>query len=169
MIYFTADTHFDHARILDYCPRRLQRFGNLETMNDVFLDNINKTVDRNDVLWFLGDFSWGRAGHFRQRIRCRKIHGVRGNHDLASLGKQFSTFELMSSIKKPRIHLCHYPLESWSAMYHGGLHFHGHCHGRLPKVENRLDVGIDNIFNLIGEWRPISLDEALELCSQKTN
>lgn len=51
---------------------------------------------------------------------------------------------------------------------HGGYHLYGHCHSTFEKKLNALfigrkamDVGIDNIHRLLGEWRPISLDEVL--------
>ncbi len=165
MIYFTADTHFGHTSILRHCPARAEAFGDLHTMNKTLIDNINKVVGRNDILWHLGDFCWqaSRAGQYRQRINCRQLHVVRGNHDSSSLRTHVSSMELMTFMKNPKIHCCHYPFETWAAIHYGGFHFHGHCHSRLPKIENRLDVGVDSIFALIGEWRPISIDEALEL------
>jgi len=52
-------------------------------------------------------------------------------------------------------------------MYSGGYHLYGHGHGKYEKQLKRLshrsmDVGVDNIHRLTGEWRPISLDEVLE-------
>lgn len=168
MDFWIADTHFGHKAILKHCPKRLEVFGDLRTMNEVFIDNINKVVGRNDTLRHLGDFCWqaSKAGHYRQRINCRKIHVIRGNHDSSSLKIHVSSFEHMVFMKNPKMHLCHYPLESWGAMYHDGIHVHGHCHGRLDQVKNRIDVGIDSIFKLIDEWRPISTSELLELIKQ---
>jgi calcineurin-like phosphoesterase family protein len=162
VIYFTADTHFGHEAILRHCPERMCAFGDIETMDTTLIDNINNVVGRNDTLYHLGDFCWKNAGHYRQRIRCRKIHVVRGNHDSSSLKKCVSTMNHMLFLKKLKLHACHYPLESWLWSPYNGIHFHGHSHGRLRQINNRLDVGIDSIFKLTGEWRPVSIDEALE-------
>ena len=43
-----------------------------------------------------------------------------------------------------QINMFHYPMEVWDKMHHGAWHLHGHCHGSLPAVGKRLDVGIDN-------------------------
>ncbi len=165
MTYWTADTHFGHKAILEHCPERAEAFGDLHTMNKILIDNINAIVGRNDTLRHLGDFCWqaSRAGSYRQMINCRKIHVVRGNHDAASLRTHVSSLELMIFLKNPAIHACHWPIESWGAIHYDGIHAHGHCHGRLRKLKNRVDVGVDSIFKLLGEWRPISEDELLEL------
>lgn len=52
-IWFTADFHFDHNNILRYCDRP---FSNVQEMNRAILDNLNRRVKPNDVLYFLGDF-----------------------------------------------------------------------------------------------------------------
>lgn len=165
MIWFTADTHFGHKAILEHCPKRLEYFGTLHEMNKSFIDNINKYVQRNDILYHLGDFCWqaSRAGHYRQRINCRKIHIVRGNHDSSSLRSHVSSMELMVFLKKYKLHICHYPLESWLWAPYGGIHLHAHCHNRMRKIKNRHDVGMDAIYDLLGEWRPINLEEILKL------
>ena len=97
MIYFTADTHLGHKAILQHCPYRGEAFGDLHTMNKVFIDSINNTVGRSDTLYHLGDFCWSaaKAGHYRQRINCRKIHIIRGNHDSSSLKSHFSSMNHM--------------------------------------------------------------------------
>ncbi len=172
MIYFTADTHLGHKAILQHCPYRGEAFGDLHTMNKVFIDSINNTVGRSDTLYHLGDFCWSaaKAGHYRQRINCRKIHIIRGNHDSSSLKSHFSSMNHMVFLKNPQMHLCHYPILSWGAKFHGGYHLHGHCHARLkvPVTEDypevrALDVGVDSAYRLLGVWRPFSLDEIVEL------
>ncbi|MFW9874470.1 MAG: metallophosphoesterase [Candidatus Thorarchaeota archaeon] len=165
MIWFTADTHFGHTSILKHCPKRQEIFNDLHTMNKALIAGINATVDRNDILYHLGDFCWqaSRAGHYRQRINCRKIHIIQGNHDSSSLRKHVSSMNHMLFLKKYKMHLCHYPFESWQWFHYGGIHLHGHCHGRMRKIENRIDVGVDAIYDLIGEWRPINLEEILLL------
>jgi calcineurin-like phosphoesterase family protein len=53
-------------------------------MNATLVDNINNKVGENDILIHLGDWSFGgfdKIVEFRERIKCKNIHLVLGNHD----------------------------------------------------------------------------------------
>ena len=171
MIWFSADWHLGHKGILKHQVDRT--FDGTEEMDVTLIDGINAVVKENDTLYFLGDFCWraSRAGHYRQRLNVKKLHVCRGNHDAASLSKHVSRMELMLFIKVNGIkfHLSHYPLLSWGAMHYDGFHLYGHCHSTFEDQLNiwfpgrkALDVGIDHIHKLTGEWRPFSLEEVLE-------
>ena len=176
MIWFTSDTHLDHAGILAHQPLRGEQFVTPEDMNVAIIDGINSVVKRNDVLYHMGDFTWGatKAGHFRQRLNVRKLHVCRGNHDRASLRRHVSSLEHMifANIAGLKFHLCHYPMATWAARQHGSYHLYGHSHGSMEDELNEqcpdrraMDVGIDCAYEKFGQWRPFSLDEVLEqLC-----
>ena len=172
MIWFTADTHFGHTAILRHQKARKHAFQDIETMDTAFIDSLNKFIKRNDTLYHLGDFCWqaSRAGHYRQRINCRKVHVAQGNHDSSSLKAHVSSMNHMIFLKNPKIHMQHYPCVSWPALHYGGVHLYGHCHGTMEDQLNEvwpgrraLDVGFDSIHKLTGAWRPISLDEVFAL------
>lgn len=177
MIWFTADLHLGHEGILMHQRARMNAFGDVPSMDDHLIEAINAYVRPDDELYMLGDFAWkaSKYGHYRQRLNVRKFHVVRGNHDAPSLAKHCSTFEHMLFRKfrlRPldhepiKVHMCHWPLLSWDSLHYGGVHLYGHSHGtyedELEKIyPNRraMDVGIDNIHFLTGEWRPINLEE----------
>lgn len=176
MIWFTADTHFGHAGILKHQPERAARYGcDIAAMDAAIIDGINAYVRPNDDLWILGDFCWqaSRAGHYRARIKSRKIHVVAGNHDSSSLRRHVSSFDSMVYRRfgsgTQKFHLTHYPLASWRGREHGSIHLYGHSHGSMEEILNRvwpnrraMDVGMDYAFRVLLTWRPFSLAEIVE-------
>lgn len=185
MIWFTSDTHLGHMGILLHQAARLNAFECIEEMDAQLIDNINRVVGRDDTLYHLGDFCWqaSRAGHYRQRLNVRQLHMLRGNHDSPSLKQHCSTFQDMLCKKFPsyiigprlKVHMLHYPMISWDALHYGGIHLYGHCHGSMEDQLNQwfpgrraMDVGIDNIYKLTGEWRPISLNEVIARLASKS-
>jgi calcineurin-like phosphoesterase family protein len=79
-IWFTSDTHFFHENVIKYCSRPYQ---NIEEMNSKLIDNWNSCVKKNDIVWHLGDFSFGSKDNIRKilpRLNGR-IRLIKGNHD----------------------------------------------------------------------------------------
>ena len=91
-VFFTSDTHYSHANICsattkwDFSKgeRTFREFESLEEMNKTLVDNINKVVGEDDILFHLGDWSFGgidKIWEFRKQIKCKNIHLITGNHD----------------------------------------------------------------------------------------
>ncbi len=185
-LWFTADLHLGHGNIIKYCSRpflsdaeraraeddRRGRWSvSRETVkqhDDALIDAINERVAAEDVLWVVGDFSLApleQAEVYRQRIRCREVNLVWGNHDLPSYEGLFQRTMEQGMIKHQgqKIWLNHYPMRSWDKSFHGAWHLFGHVHGRLqaedeanPKLLAR-DVGVD-----VTDYRPLSFEEVAE-------
>ncbi|KKK56221.1 hypothetical protein LCGC14_3066710 [marine sediment metagenome] len=173
MIWFSSDWHFGHTNILLHQPARSRAFGCVEEMDARLIDQINSVVQPEDEIYFLGDFAWkaSKYGHYRQRLNVRRLYVCQGNHDSNSLRTHVTSMRDMICRKFAghKIHLCHYPLLSWRALYHGSLHLYGHSHGMYEKSLDQMfpgrramDVGIDAVFQRTGAWLPISLDEVIE-------
>ena len=79
-VWFTADFHFGHTNIIRYCGRP---FADAKGMDGEILDRLNSAVADKDLLYFLGDFcrSGKDALAYRQKIRCKNVFFVEGNHD----------------------------------------------------------------------------------------
>lgn len=90
MIWFTSDTHFAHSNIC-YATSKwhdkettTRKFDSIQEMNRAMIENINKCVQQDDTLYFLGD--WCMAGienyyNFWKQLICKNIYFVPGNHD----------------------------------------------------------------------------------------
>ena len=81
-VWFTSDTHFNHANIIKYCNRP---FASVEEMNEKLIENWNITVGKDDLVWCLGDFCLGydQKKHIPELVS--KLNGrinlILGNHD----------------------------------------------------------------------------------------
>jgi len=182
-IWFTADTHFGHANIIKYChrpflspaeraavrdnPRGKTRISpdTVHRHDEALLSAINSRVQDTDTLWVLGDFSMGSladAREYRDRIVCRDVNLVWGNHDDRSIRPLFGSAieQGMITVEGQPIWLNHYPMRSWNCSFHGSWQLYGHVHGRLesddasrPWVLTK-DVGVDAC-----DYRPWSFDD----------
>lgn len=179
--WFFSDPHFFHGNIIKYCMRpfmtseeydimtlgskeerrklRISK-GSIESMNDTIVNNINSCVDRNDTLYCLGDFVLGTdatkgAQVMLDRLVCKQVNLIYGNHDKRRVGRLFSSAKDLATVKvraggaKQAIVLCHYPLMGWDKQHHGAWHLFGHFHGDDPPGADLLksilafDVGMD--------------------------
>jgi calcineurin-like phosphoesterase family protein len=147
-------------------------FETIEKMNAAIVNNINECAGQDDVLIHLGDWSFGgfeTIEEFHNRLVCKNIHLILGNHDhhidrdrqgIRSLFKSVNWFEQFE-YQGETIEMCHYPISSWNGLRKGRIHLHGHCH--LPynkKVSNgrRMDVGMDGSVGFM----PYDLKELLK-------
>lgn len=191
-IFFTSDTHYSHSNICRATSRwgddNLTRdFKSLDQMNDALVNNINEVVGENDILIHLGDWSFGgfeNIAEFRNRILCKNIHLVLGNHDHHIERNKGDIQELFSSVnhyinldlRKPsnirkgemdkfKFVLMHYPIASWDGMNDGVIHLHGHVHlpPNLRISEGRaMDVGVDG-----NSYYPLGLFEVVNLLKNR--
>jgi calcineurin-like phosphoesterase family protein len=189
-LYFTSDTHFSHSNICSATTKwqdagdTVRQFSSLDEMNRTIVNNINAVVGENDILFHLGDWSFGgfeQIQKFRSQLICKNIHIVLGNHDhhiekdkdgVQSLFSSVHSFIPKLEVKREvgggdgmmqRFNFCvfHYPIASWIDMNQGVIHLHGHVH--LPKnlklgKGRSLDVGMDG-----NDMKPYSLDEVMRL------
>jgi calcineurin-like phosphoesterase family protein len=132
-------------------------FQTIEQMNETIVNNINSVVGQDDVLIHLGDFSFGgfeNIQKFRERIWCKEIHLILGNHDTSIEKNRDNVQELFTSVnhytkllyKFKTFVLFHYPIASYDGLNKGHIHLHGHCH--LPTnlrfgKGKKMDVGMD--------------------------
>ena len=140
-------------------------------MNDTILDRLNGAVGKKDRLWVLGDFAVrstaARMAEFRERIRCRDVRMVWGNHDdrpacrglftacydavmvhIPDEGESMTEDEVQDALaaerlgsrevrRMSRVYLSHYAHVVWQASHKGVYHLYGHSHGNLEAWRER--------------------------------
>lgn len=130
--------------------------------------------------------------NFISQIKCSQLNILFGNHDQPSrikhlfkiadkhlsiaINPENGDFECNEEsnnkkIKKTWINLflCHYLTASWPGKNKSSIHAYGHSHGEMESWANEhlsgyssLDVGVDNTVKLVGEYRPLSLQEVVQ-------
>jgi len=168
--YFTADTHFFHNNIIKYCNRP---FSSVDEMNEALINNWNNKVKLGDIVYHLGDVSFGAADATMDILNQLngKIVLIKGNHESPAL-KCAGRFEFITDVyelsvpgEKQRIFLSHYAHRVWNKSHHGIWHLYGHSHGTLSDdpESNSFDCGVD-----CHNYAPLSFEEVKAIMSKKT-
>jgi len=133
-IFLISDTHFDHTNIIKYCNRP---FKSTSEMNKVMLNNWNKTVNKRDIVFFLGDMRCGKKSrktdYWLERLNG-KIYFINNKynptHDTKSrITKYYDMLVIRYNDKK--LLLVHDPIDipkNWNEWV-----ICGHHHNNLPK------------------------------------
>lgn len=182
-VFFTADQHFGHANIIKFCDRP---FADVTVMDDALVDNWNKKVPADGVVFHLGDFTLSDCAealhYFGMLNGTIKVLANPWHHDKRWLGylDRFPDQPYRSASNRPveilspmvvlevpthgngyplPITLCHYPLGEWDRAHYGAWHLHGHSHGKYKSERGGciMDVGVDNC-----GYTPVSFGDVFE-------
>jgi len=143
-IFLTADPHFTHELILQYCNRP---FKTLKEMENALITNWNNVVSKNDIVYVLGDFSFG-DNHQRYKKILKNLSGrkilIMGNHD--DNRPRFYVSAGFESVHYPYINigeytLCHDP--ALSQVDRNRKFIIGHIHDLFVKHKNCVNCGVD--------------------------
>lgn len=190
-IWVSSDFHYNHTNICYGVSKwtdkekNCRKFNSLEEMNKTLVKNINKNVQYEDTLYFLGDWAFGgieSIWQLRKKIICPNIIFITGNHDQHIKNNKFlpnydgdyngpvNAMDIFSevhnylevTINGQLFIMSHYPMEEWFEMDRkGSIMLHGHCHHTLDESfininYRRMDVGID-----WREFRPYEISEII--------
>lgn len=186
--WISSDLHAFHKNIVRKLSSwndgsTMRDFDSVDQMNDTIVNNINSVVKEEDLLICLGDWNFGGIQNlpiFRERIACRNIILVLGNHD-GRHGQEFdpivrgrrssSYFKMYTQYLEAiyndiPIIMFHYPIASWNHMGKGAIHTFGHIHSvgeaRFFNGGKSMDVGLDG-----NNMMPYHIDEILSLMKDR--
>ena len=164
--WFTADTHYGHKNIIEYCKRP---YKTLEEMNAKLVQKHNERVKEGDVVFHLGDFCFrnssggkegegalNRAQHYLKQLNGNIIV-IKGNHDKNNLMKTIIN-HCVIEIGGEKIFLVHNPDD-----YDGGykINLVGHIHEawKIRKIGHTIlvNVGVD-----VWKYMPINIQEIMK-------
>lgn len=172
--WFGSDFHFGHQRMLQdgYRP-----FASVQEMDERLIETWNQYVKPWDIVMVLGDFSFYKpdiTSKILGRLNGQKTL-IKGNHDSSKDNVRVVGWNRVLHYHEQRLMnrtfvLSHFPFLTWNRMHYGAYHLHGHSHGSLhypPPLDRAriLDVGIDHIVKLKGQYRPLAVEEVIDLLS----
>jgi len=174
-VFFTSDTHFCHANIIKFCGRP---FKDVHEMNEVLIDNWNKTVGPHDIVYHLGDFCFAGSAAWHSLLGQLngRIHLILGNHDEKNIRQGYmNLFESVSFQKHLIIgpnnfYLNHYPYLCYPGHHSHTYQLFGHVHSSPFKFDGidakrmqdnikstQYDVGVD-----WNNFKPISYTDLIK-------
>jgi calcineurin-like phosphoesterase family protein len=186
-VWFTGDHHFGHENIIKYAERP---YINVAEMDEDLIEEWNSVVRRSDLVYYLGDFTLGGTSIAQQYFsrlsgdieilnnfwhhdkRWINSHGqcTTKNGWIVLLGNSIKVLEIPELGKDGyplAITLCHYPIGEWDRKHYGAWHLHGHSHNKYQAEGKILDVGVDSAIEWLGEYRPFSFSEVIEIMESK--
>lgn len=85
-IWFCSDSHFNQQRTLEMSKRP---FKDVKEMNRVLVNNWNSVVNKNDIVYHLGDFGDYRTREFLNG----KIILIKGNYERSGFKDEFEKYK----------------------------------------------------------------------------
>lgn len=182
MIFFTSDSHFGHANIIEFEKRP---FASVEEMDKEMIKRWNEVVGDGDHVYHLGDLTLNRDITYVAELFVKLkgiIHIVPGNHDKwlermkdwrgALISASRKTIEILPPLysleidtggKHPEVTvLCHFPLSRWDRSHYGAIHLYGHVGDEYIGEYNTLHVGVDR-----HNFYPVSLPQVRKLVADE--
>lgn len=145
-IFITADHHFHHKNIIEYCGRP---FKTVEEMDKRMIEKWNNKVTKDDLVIHLGDFALGTKEKVKETREMLNgtIILIKGNHDRVSEG--FIIVE--DSIRIGNLVFSHRPIPK-NEISKGCINVHGHIHEK--ESISGINVSVEKT-----DYEPILLDE----------
>lgn len=156
--YVIGDSHFGHKNIIKFdSTRPYRQFETIEEHDEELIKRWNSVVKKNDNVFHLGDFCFGKknieiAGRLNGNKRL-----VLGNHDVYPAAEYLKYFSrIFGAIEYKKCILTHIPVHT-SQFERFKLNIHGHLHAYYISDERYVNVSCEQI-----DLTPISFDVILQ-------
>lgn len=168
--YFISDTHFGQESILTFRDKKgclIRPFSNIEEMDELMVENWNKTVKPHDKIYHLGDIAQRRKDlSILNRLNGKKVL-IKGNHDLFQLKDYTPYFKDIRAYKVLPDHgiiFSHIPINYNSLIGKINKNVHGHLHQNILEDKRYLNVCVERI-----NYKPIEFDEIVSILDKQQN
>jgi calcineurin-like phosphoesterase family protein len=160
--FIIADTHFNHAKIIEYEDRPFQ---DVDEMNYHMIRAWNNAVEPDDRVWHLGDVGFGNKDKLRDIIST--LNGVKylvlGNHDLM-IGKNRAWLDIgFEEVYKFPVCIRNFVWLSHRPMYMNRhmpyLNIHGHLHSNT--ITNPYKTAFVNVSVEVIDYTPVLLESII--------
>ena len=145
-IFITADRHFHHNNIIEYCKRP---FKTVEEMDNVMTEKWNKKVGKDDMVIHLGDFALGTKEKVKETRE--KLNGtiilIKGNHD--KVNERFMV--VRDSMQMGNLIFSNRPIPK-GEVPKSRINIHGHIHEK--ESLSGINVSVEKT-----DYEPILLDK----------
>ena len=164
MIYFTSDLHLGHD---SECIYSLRGFNSTTEHDAAIVRNWNEMIRDDDVVYVLGDITFGSEENDSIRRLNGEIHFIIGNHDSARKICQYEAagwinegYAVMLEIDGEKFYLSHYPSDVMNFGRRESICLCGHKHSKDPLVDAAM--GAYHVELEAHNNRPVSIDDVIK-------
>lgn len=182
-IWFTSDLHFCHDRGFLYQPRG---FTSIKEHDETIVENWNKTISNNDIVYLLGDLMLNdneRGIQLIKQLNGQVIYYIRGNHCtdvrcglysttkmIPLSGSFYNSWAAVQKINGYTFYLSHYPtitsyVENMAPLKHHLINLHGHTHSK-DKFYNDMPFCYNVALDAHNNY-PVAFDEIISDIEKK--
>lgn len=178
-IFLTSDEHYNHKNIITYCDRP---FADVNEMNRGLIERHNSVVQKDDIVWHVGDFSLNEkivpeifkqlnGGHYLVSGNHDPTHACHRKHAEATrryLMYGFRGVYMNIDNFEGKFLVTHMPYagdRSGKERYpeyrmkdEGKWLLHGHIHTEWKVRDRMINVGVD-----VWDYKPVPLSVLFEI------
>lgn len=168
-VFFVSDTHFAHSNMLNFTNYEGEKvrpeFSSVEEMNEVMIENWNKTIKPSSKVYHLGDICFNLTEFHKIMPRLNgKKRLILGNHDKFSMSEYMKYFEKIQESWQPvrDVVFTHRPIHLGDHHEKVKYNFHGHIHRHENISPRHLNLCVE-----MTDYSPIHWEEACKIAGRK--